>query len=180
MAADLKPSNLDFGVLIAFVAPGFVALQGGSYHVPTARAWMAAAIEKEQGVGVFLFVLLASLSLGLVVSGVRALAIDNLLRFRWLLRRLVVPGLSLDWSKVDDKKLPVLLVIRDGYFRHYQFYSNTLVALLLWTLSHAFSTEPSMSWQYRALIAAALLALLFSARESLLRYVNGVHEALKT
>lgn len=179
MASDLKPSSLDFGVVIAFVAPGFVAFQAASYHMPTARAWMAAASEKEQSVGVFLFVLLASLSMGLVVSGVRALAIDNLLRFRHLLRRLVVPELTLDWSKVDDKRLLVLVTIRDAHYRHYQFYSNTLVALLFWAFSRAFASEPSLPWQHWALITAAVVALLLSARDSLLRYVTAVHQALK-
>jgi hypothetical protein len=178
MATDLKPSSLDFGVVIAFLAPGFVAFHGASYHAPTARAWMAAAAEKEQSVGVFLFVLLASLSIGLVVSGVRALTIDKLLRLRHLPKRLVVPPLSLDWSKVDEKRLSVLLTIRDAHYRHYQFYSNTLVALLLWACARACAAGPGLLWQHWTLIAAAVVALLLSARESLLRYVTGVQQVM--
>lgn len=79
MASDLSVSNLDFGVVIALVAPGFVTFQAVSYHMPTARAWMDAATNREQSVGVFLFVLLASLAIGVVVSGVRALVIDRFL-----------------------------------------------------------------------------------------------------
>jgi hypothetical protein len=177
MASDLKPSGLDFGVVIAFVAPGFVALQGASYHMLTVQAWMAAASEKEQSVGVFLFVLLASLSMGLVVSGIRALVLDNLLQFGQLLRQHAVPKLSLDWSKVDDKKLPVLITIRDAHYRHYQFYANTLVAMVFWAFSRASTSRPGMSPQQWALISAILLALLFSARDSFLRYVNAVNRA---
>jgi type II secretory pathway component PulF len=91
MATDLKPSDLDYGIIIAFVAPGFVAFHAASYQLPTAKAWMAAASDKEQSVGVFLFVLLASLCGGLIVSGVRALVIDNLLKSSVVLRKLAVP-----------------------------------------------------------------------------------------
>jgi hypothetical protein len=179
MASELKPSSLDFGVVIAFVAPGFVAFKAASYHMPTARAWMDAASNKEQSVGVFLFVLLASLSMGLVVSGVRALAIDNLLRSPRILGRFVVPQITFDWAQVDDKKLSILLTLRDSYFRHYQFYSNTLVALVFWTFSRAFATGPSLPWQQWALIGTGIIALLLSARDSFLRYSDSVNRALR-
>src|ERR1041384_4106701 len=103
MPSELKPDNFDFGVIIAFVAPGFVTFQAASYHLPTAKAWMDAASNREQSVGVFLFVLLAPLALGVVVSGIRALVIDQLIRAR-LLRSLAVPPLNLDWSRVTEAK----------------------------------------------------------------------------
>lgn len=177
MESDLKPSSLDFGVIIAFVAPGFVAFWATSYHMPMATAWMTAAADKEQNVGVFLFVLLASLSLGLVISGVRALLIDNLLRWRFL-GKLVVPPLNLDWSRVNEKKLALLLTIRDNHYRYYQFYSNTLTALVLWAFARAFAVAPRLSWQYWVLIASALVALLLSAREALHRYVTAVGQLI--
>ncbi|MBZ5554639.1 MAG: hypothetical protein LAO21_18125 [Acidobacteriia bacterium] len=174
---NVKMSGLDFGIVIAFIAPGFVALQAASYHFSTVRAWMAAASDKEQTVGLFLFVLLASLSMGLVVSGVRALAIDNLLRFRFVLRGLVVPKVQLDWSQIDSENLSILITIRDAFFRHYQFYSNTLVALLFWAFSHAFSDRPKLPWYDWALITSLLVVLFFSGRDSLQRYANAVNKA---
>ena len=175
---DLKPASLDFGVVIAFVAPGFIAFLSASYHLPAAGAWMAAASDKEQNVGVFLFVLLASLSLGLVVSGVRALVLDRLLRSS-ILGRYAVPPLNLDWSRVDDKKLLVLLTIRDNHYRYYQFYSNALVASVLWALTKALAGAPTLRCIQWLLIAAVIVALLLSARDALLRYVTAVDQALK-
>ncbi len=180
MASDLKPSNLDYGVIIAFVAPGFVAFHAASYHLPTAQAWMTAATDKEQSVGVFLFVLLASLSAGLIVSGVRALVIDKLLRFHGVLGGLAVPVYSVDWSKVDDKKLSVIVTIRDGHYRYYQFYSNTFVALVFWACSRAFAGGPSLKCAHWALISAILIALLLSARIALVQYVDALKQAFKT
>src|ERR1035441_9077609 len=155
MDEGLKPPSLDFGVVIAFVAPGFVAFWAAAYHMPLATAWMAAAADKEQNVGVFLFVLLASLSLGLVVSGVRDLVIDNLLRWRFLGKHAVSP-LNLDWSKADEKKLILLLAARDNHYRYYQFYSNTLTALIFWAVARALAESPRLSWHYWVLIIRAL------------------------
>jgi hypothetical protein len=178
MAAELKTGNLDFGVIIAFVAPGFVTFQAISYHMPTAQAWMSAASNSEQSVGVFLFVLLASLALGVVVSGVRALVIDKLLRSR-LLRSLAVPQLNLNWSKVDVAKLPILLVIRDGHYRYYQFYSNSLVALALWAVSRSFAGSFGLNYYQWAIVIITIVALLESARVSLRRYVEAVGQAFQ-
>lgn len=179
MAEDLKASNLDYGVIIAFVAPGFVAFHAASYQLSTAQTWMTAASDKEQSVGVFLFVLLASLSAGLIVSGVRALAIDRLLQCRPVLRRFAVPSYAIDWSKMDDKKLSILITIRDGYYRFYQFYSNTFVAMVFWILCRYFAAGPRLKWEYWALIGATLFALLFSARDAMIRYANALQQINK-
>src|SRR5437016_9037600 len=110
MSSEIKTSSLEFGTVIAFVAPGFVGFYAVSYHVPTARAWLDAASNKEQSVGVFLLVLLASIAIGLIVSGVRQLVIDRILCSRWL-GNYALPKLNLDWSKIDDKNLTVLNTI---------------------------------------------------------------------
>lgn len=180
MASETKPSGLDLGFVIAFVAPGFVAFLALSYHVPAANAWMDAASKAKQGVGVFLFVLLASLAMGLIVSGVRALSIDKLLRCPWLLRKFAVPAIAFDWAGLEGKKLPVLLTVRDAYFRHYQFYSNTLVALVLWAVSHATSGVASLSCGQRVVISIGIIALLLSARDSLLGYTRAANQIFKS
>lgn len=178
MAALPKPASLDLGVVIAFVAPGFVAFLALSYHMPTARAWLDAASVSDQGVGVFLFVLLASLSIGLVVSGVRALVIDNVLRWR-ALGRFVVPTYTVDWRQIDEQKLTVLITVRDAYYRFYQFYANTLVALLFWTFSRVYVDGPSLPWPMWILVLAVLGTLLSSARDALSSYANAVNDLQK-
>lgn len=120
MSSEIKTSSLDFGTVIAFVAPGFIGLYALSYHVSTAKTWLDAASNKEQSVGVFLMVLLASIAIGLVISGVRQLVIDSLLCSSRL-GRFALPKHSLDWSKITDKNLRLLNAIRDGYYWYYQF-----------------------------------------------------------
>ena len=102
MASELKPS-MDFETIIAFVAPGFITFHALSYHMPIARALMDAASNREQSVGVFLFALLGSISLGLLVSGVRALTVDYFLRVNWVWRGYVVPPMTwigLRWATI--------------------------------------------------------------------------------
>ena len=62
MSSELKPAGLEFGTIIAIVAPGFLAFHALSYHMTAAKAWLDAATTKDQSVGVFLIVLLASIS----------------------------------------------------------------------------------------------------------------------
>jgi hypothetical protein len=179
MASDTQTAGLDFGAVIAFVAPGFVVVHAVSYHLPVATAWMEAASAKEQGIGIFLFVLLASLSLGLVVSGLRWIVIDTLLHHPCL-RTFAVPKLSLNWWSQVDERLPLLLTIRDNYYRYYQFYANTLVALLLWILARACADNaPSVGWPYWAVLVIVAIALLLSARDALFRYVTAVNQIIK-
>ncbi len=169
---ESKASSVDFGVLIAFIAPGFVALKATSYHSATAADWMANAALREQTVGVFLFALLASLSLGLGVSGVRALLVDRL--FQKSLWKYSVPRPLILWHLADETRLTTLVTIRDNYYRYYQFYANTAVALLIWAIARCVALGEAMSWRM-LFTGVAIIALLFSAHDSWERYVKAVN-----
>jgi hypothetical protein len=177
MSSEIKTSSLDFGTVIAFVAPGFIGLYALSYHVLTARTWLDAASNKEQSVGVFLMVLLASIAIGLVISGVRQLVIDNLLCSSRL-GRFALPQHALDWSKITEKNLPLLNTIRDGYYWYYHFYSNTLVSVVFWAAAR-WTAGVSFRWWHWMVIAFAAIGLLSSARFSLQRYRSALSQAFK-
>ncbi len=168
MSDELKASSLDFGALIAFVAPGFVALLAMAYQLPSVRTLVAEASTHEQTLGVFLFALLASLSLGLAVSGVRSLAIDFPLD--WLLKK--ISGASdptIDWKTFDIKSLTMLLVLRDNYYRYYQFYSNMAVAVALWAVSRTVANAPDVSRlstpQWVSVLVVVAVLLLAAGRQ---------------
>ena len=174
MSDELKGSSLEFGTIIAFVAPGFLALKAAAYHLPTAHNWMQAASDKDQNVGVFLFALLASLSLGLAVSGVRALLIDGLLSWE-MLGPLKLPKLTIDWKALDEKGLAKLVALRDNYYRFYQFYSNTMVALAVWIVARSTSDMPPLAGQSWVALVAILVVLLLAARQQLNLYYAAVN-----
>ena len=74
--SDLSEKN--FGLVIAYVVPGFVALWGVAYLSPTVASWIAASQSAAPTVAGFLYATLASLAAGLTVSAVRWALIDTL------------------------------------------------------------------------------------------------------
>lgn len=55
-------SSENFGVIIAYLLPGFVALWGVSYFSPTVASWIVASREGSPTVTGFMYVTLASLA----------------------------------------------------------------------------------------------------------------------
>ena len=66
---DLTRDN--FGLLIAYLLPGFVALWGAAYHVEAVQSWLRSTAPDAPTIGGFLYATLASTALGLVISAVR-------------------------------------------------------------------------------------------------------------
>ncbi len=71
-------SSKNFGLLIANLLPGLVALWGASYFSHTVRIWLGASGATGPTVGGFLYVTLASVGAGMTVSAVRFLVIDRI------------------------------------------------------------------------------------------------------
>ncbi|MFI5284364.1 MAG: hypothetical protein ACHQ0J_14710 [Candidatus Dormibacterales bacterium] len=165
MASELKPENIDFGVVIAFIAPGFVAFKALSSVSSMAADWLNTAAHQEQSLGVFLFVGLGSLSLGLAVSGVRGLVVDSVF-FRLLGARQP----PVNWKEV--KNTTNLIMVRDAYYRYFQFYGNVAVAMALLLVAFWSSTS------CRLLCAGvlAVVVLLASAYYSLHGYIDALDD----
>src|SRR5213592_2931233 len=77
MPAGENPIN-DFGLLIAYVLPGFTALWGATYVSPGVRPLFGTEASAGPSVGGFLFLTAAATVKGLTVSTVRWLVIDSL------------------------------------------------------------------------------------------------------
>lgn len=172
-----KVTGITVGTVIAFVAPGFITLGAAAYHVPMAEAWITAAAHSDQNVGVFFFILLASLSLGVVVSGIRALILDPIYfrGLRWV-KPIKRPEVKVGML-AEPSRLAAFEGAVEGYYKYYQFYANSFIALVVFLLAHA--TAPGASpWTmvYWGILILALLALFFSARIELSRYSRALDE----
>ncbi|HWZ64742.1 MAG TPA: hypothetical protein VNX02_17115 [Steroidobacteraceae bacterium] len=121
---DLNQDN--FGLLIAFLLPGFIFLWGLSLTFPEVATWLAATSgEHASTVGGFLYSTLASLALGLLISGVRWRFIDLLMRWTG------VHGKGLTYEKLKDADtLATYKEIIANHYRYYQYYANSLVAVI--------------------------------------------------
>ena len=114
-------SNANFGPLIAYLVPGATALWGFSLFSPSLEVWFAATPANAPTIGGFLYLTVTSLAVGMIVTA-----------FRWVLIDLLhaVTGLrppKLDFSRLSGKVDAFSLLI-EIHFRHYQFYSNMIVA----------------------------------------------------
>jgi hypothetical protein len=178
--ADRKVGDLTFGMILAFIAPGFLGFVAASYHLPSARAWIEAAQNSEQSVGIFLFAALASVTSGVIISGLRDLAADPLFCSGCL-------GLvgKIELPKAGFRKLSEPSVLTafeatiENYYRYYQFYANTAVAIALLTLSRIVAVCPPV-WPKGWWIITILLMILLgiSAYRSLKRYAISASEIL--
>jgi hypothetical protein len=142
----LKESSVtNFGLLIAFLLPGFVALLGVSYVSEPVRLWFGASQENAPSVGGFLYVTLASVVAGLTASTVRWIVIDTLHHVTGIARP------ALDYSRLRDN-VAALDMLTEFYYRYYQFYANMVVALLFATVMRHVSMPISL-WPFDAMIA---------------------------
>ncbi len=114
-------SEKSFGLLIAYVLPGFVTLWGISLFSPTVESWITNSQHGAPTVAGFLYVTLASLSAGLTVSAIRWILIDNLHHATG------VKPPKWEFANLDDR-LQGFLALVENHYRYYQFYANSVVA----------------------------------------------------
>ncbi len=117
-------SNNSFGLLIAYLIPGFAILWGLSYPSSTIRSWLGASQAGGPTVGGFLYVTLASIAAGLTASTVRWLVLDTV--HHWT----GVPRPRWDFSRLQQNVAAYDLLVEYKY-RYAQFYGNALVSLVL-------------------------------------------------
>jgi hypothetical protein len=160
-----ETSITNFGLLIAFLLPGFVALWGVSYVSEPVRSWFGASPDDAPTVGGFLYVTLASIVAGLTVSTVRWMVIDTLHHATGLARP------AWDFSLLQQH-VAAFDVLVEFHYRYYLFYANMIVAITFTTLMrHAVASSGPFAIDFSD-AAAVILSLLFLAgsRDTLSKY----------
>jgi hypothetical protein len=160
----------NFGLVIAFLLPGFVCLAGAARFSPTIAGWMSLAPTSDPTVVGFLYVLLASIGAGLVASAVRWAIIDT------VHHRTGLPPPNLDFSRLQANLDAFQIAVEHNY-RHYQFYANTLIA------SGFFSVCDQLvngRWPLWLLTVTAILegVLFVTSRDCLRRYYRRTEQLL--
>ncbi len=146
---DVHSQN--FGLLIAFVLPGFTLLLGLAEHLPIVRDGLGAAPDTSPTVGGFLYMTLAAVTLGLLVSTVRWLLVDTLL---------YVCGLRSPLRALEPERTAQFDIVVQQYYRHYQFHANLLVAL---PIAGALWQAARDTWQPWTLALVVILELILAA-----------------
>lgn len=166
-------TNGNFGLLIAYLLPGFTALWGLSYLSAPVRAWFGNESASAPTIGGFLYVTLASVALGLLASTVRWLVIDTIHHHTG------VPRPHWDFSQLQ-RNVAAYDVLGENHYRYYQFHSNMAVAVAFWYVAKCLAEgfwPPPFGWGSLgvALVEAVLLA---GSRDTALKYFSRVAEVL--
>jgi len=157
-------SGKNFGLLIAYVLPGFVLLYGLQPVSVPVREWLGISPSIPGSIESIFFVTVASTAAGMAVSAVRWLLIDSLHDVTGLRRP--------TW---DDGKLQANLdafeALVEAHFRYYQFYANSFVASLF-VLAIALAMKEAWASSSIALAVFALTnaAFLLMSRDTLRKY----------
>jgi hypothetical protein len=171
---DITDKN--FGVLIAFVLPGFILLLCLSYSFPAIKDWLTASSAKDGlSVGGFLYATLASMSMGLLLSALRWASVDKLLTLEYRLRGRQFP--KINFSRFSDKNVyAAFLGANENHYRYYQYYSNSLVASTIGFVSSCFFGDKRPTIWLWVLFLALISALFFAARDSFTKFYKRASE----
>lgn len=164
----------NFGLIIAYLLPGFVALWSVSFFSEAVRAWLGTAPENAPTVGGFLYVTLASLAAGVTVSAICWAAVDTLHHLTG-----IRPP---DWDfRTLHEKFDAFEGLVENHYRYYQFYANMLVSLILLYLAARFGgrVEPlPIGWIDAGLVVLCGV-LLAGSRDALRKYYRRVEALLR-
>lgn len=154
-----------FGVLIAFLLPGFLCLYGLSFRAEALADLLDVSGQTASSAD-FLYTALASLSIGLILNAVRWAVLDNI--FHRLFHLKWPDGIN--WDRLSDEHaLAGFQLIVENHYHYYQYYSNTFVAILTALVYNALAPG-SLGWLTWLFWLAVLLVLLIGSWDTLRRY----------
>ena len=158
-------SSTSFGLTIAYLIPGFVALVALAGYSPPIQTWLAFSPSSAPTVAGFFYATLASLALGLTLSTVRWLVLDRLHQMTGILHPIW------DFSKLQHH-VDAFMVSVDHHYRYYQFYGNTLMVLVFLTIfPYPMSGAlPGGMWVHRMFLAALAALFFVASRDTLRKY----------
>ncbi|MFN0196057.1 MAG: hypothetical protein ACKVT0_04885 [Planctomycetaceae bacterium] len=166
-------SSSNFGLLIAYLVPGFMVLWGMSYFSETIRSWLSASGTMTPTVGGFMYVTLASVAAGVTVSTVRWAVIDTIHHWTGL------PQPVWDFSRLQDN-VEAYNVINEIHYKYYQFHGNALLALFFVYVARrlhlGFFTAP-LGWFDTGFVLLSVI-LFVGSRDTLHKYHSRVNDLL--
>ena len=166
-------SDRNFGLLIAYLVPGFTALLGIAYFSETVRSWLTGAATDGPTIGGFLYVTVASVAAGMTASAVRFHVIDRIHHWTGIRHP------AWDFSKLQQS-IAAYDVLIDIHYNYYKFHANSLVSLLVLYVARQSGVR---HWSLDAEdMLFLLLAVIFfgTSRDNLRKYYTRVAKLLGT
>lgn len=180
----MRDLSRTFGLIIAFLIPGFVGLWAGAGVVddPLGR-WFELAETADSQAGVILFLVAAAIGTGVLISASRWIVLEvilfGLLGFLFKKRLGDLTRPRLDYSGLDaEPKTRALEALVENFYRYHLFYGNMLIAVAL--AFGRWSKDSGIGWwdDPTKIFYVVELVLLFGAGSSLRRYHRGAVQLL--
>ncbi len=160
----MNTSSNQFGLVIAYLLPGFIGLAGIAPFAPVIAAWLQPGTYSEASLGPPVYAILAATTIGMIVSCFRWLLVDHIHE-----RTGIVPPL---W---DDRSLEQRLVafnyLVESHYRYYQFVANSLVAVVLaYSINRLVGTSPFLGIWTDLGVLILCITLFAGSRDALAKY----------
>ncbi|HYE17370.1 MAG TPA: hypothetical protein VEA69_02940 [Tepidisphaeraceae bacterium] len=131
-----QPSLSHFGLLVAYVLPGFIVLAGLAPVFPAVANWLQPVDQGDLGIGPPVYALMAATALGLILTCFRWVILDHVHAYSGVRRP--------TW---DDRQLHDVLggfdYLVQNHFRYYEFFGNAMVAgLFAYAVNRAAGSLP--------------------------------------
>lgn len=154
--------NRQFGLVIAILLPGFVALAGIAPLSPLVAEWLQTG--QTASLAAPLYILLAATAAGMVVSCFRWLLVDSI----HAMTGVAAPTFN---ARALEETPAAFHCLVENHYRYYQFYANTLVAVV-WAYAIHRSLTPSLLLRLPMDVGVVVLcAVLFAgSRDALAKY----------
>ena len=160
--------GLNFGLIIAYLIPGFLGLIEVSQHIPMLNniIFNTGGSPKQNNISSpssILFILLLSLAIGIIINALAWAFVRPLVELTGVKR----PS-ELDYKDLKNENIKIYNLVIENNFRYYQFYANVFVAVIL--LSQSWFVFPFFNYLIRNFSFFIVAIVLFlAARDSLSR-----------
>lgn len=159
-----ETTSRHFGLIIAYLLPGFVALAGIAPLAPVVAGWLIAA--QTASLGTPLYTVLAATAAGMVVSCFRWLIVDQI----HALTGLGAPAFN---ARALEQRPAAFAYLVESHYRYYQHYANLLIAVVwAYSIHRGLGTSPILGIGTDISVFVLCAALFAGSRDALLKYRN--------
>jgi hypothetical protein len=153
-----------FGLLVAYVLPGFIGLAGLAPILPVISRWLFPSDHVGLDIAPPIYALMAATALGLILTAFRWMILDHALAWMGVKRPV--------W---DDRQLSQELsgfdYLVQNHFRYYEFFGNVLIALVItYVLNRVLGTLPFLGFGTDLGMLVLVLVLFAASRDTLAKY----------
>jgi hypothetical protein len=166
-------SPFDFGLVVAYLVPGFVILWGFSFYSATVAVWLAGPTQNTPTIGGLFYSTLASVACGMIANVFRWAIIDTIHHHTGV--RMPRWDFSLLQERLGGYELMVEL-----HYRYHQFFANMLIALVFTYVAYRFAPSGSATHFGTMDVGFVIVCvvLYLGSRDALRKYYHRAGELL--